>query len=88
MQPHDQTELPQLQARGFFEEVDHPVIGRSRYSTLPMALSCAPQRLHERHAPLHGEHTAELLGELGLTPSDIDALEVDGVIGSSLARDT
>jgi crotonobetainyl-CoA:carnitine CoA-transferase CaiB-like acyl-CoA transferase len=88
MQPHQQTELPPLQSRGFFEEVDHPVIGRSRYSTLPMRLSCAPHPLHERHAPLHGEHTAELLGELGLTPSEIHALEVDGVIGSSLAQDS
>src|SRR5262245_52578137 len=86
MQPHQQTELPPLQARGFFEEVDHPVIGPSRYATLPMTLSCVPHPLHERHAPLHGEHTAELLGELGLPPSEIDALAVDGVIGSSLAR--
>lgn len=85
MQPHGQADVPQLRHRGFFEEVDHPVIGRSRHSTLPMRLSLGPQQLHARHAPLLGEHTAELLGELGLGPSEIDALEADGVIGSSLA---
>ena len=58
VQPHRQPELPQLAFRNFFEEVDHPVIGRSRYSTLPMKFSRGPERLHERHAPLLGEHNA------------------------------
>ena len=39
MQPHDQPDLPQLAARGFFEELDHPVIGASWYSTFPMRFS-------------------------------------------------
>src|SRR6185369_13023943 len=36
MQPHDQATLAQLQFRGFFETVDHPVGGPARHSTLPM----------------------------------------------------
>ncbi len=87
-QPHRQPDLPQLAARNFFEEVDHPVTGRSRYSTLPMRFSRGPERLHERHAPLLGEHNAELLGELGLTRSEIDALEAEGIIGGTLLQDT
>jgi NAD(P)-dependent dehydrogenase (short-subunit alcohol dehydrogenase family) len=71
-----------------FEEIDHPVIGSSRYSTLPMQFSRGPQRLHRRHAPLLGEHKRELLGELGLSPADIDTLEADGIIGGSLAQGT
>ena len=86
MQPHCQPELAQLQARQFFEELDHPVIGRSRYSTLPMRFSRGPARLHERHAPLLGEHNGEILGGLGLSPADIDTLETDGIIGGSLVR--
>jgi crotonobetainyl-CoA:carnitine CoA-transferase CaiB-like acyl-CoA transferase len=86
-QPHLQPELPQLAFRNFFEEVDHPVIGNSRYSTLPMRFSRGPERLHGRPAPLLGEHNEELLGELGLTRSDIDELAAEGIIGGSLARD-
>jgi crotonobetainyl-CoA:carnitine CoA-transferase CaiB-like acyl-CoA transferase len=84
MQPHHQPDLAQLEFRDFFEELDHPVIGRSRYSTLPMRFSRGPQRLHERHAPLLGEHNADLLGELGLSPSEIDQLEADGIIGGRI----
>lgn len=84
MQPHQQPELAQLAFRNFFEEVEHPVAGRSRYSTMPMRFSRGPARVHTRHAPLLGEHNAELLLELGLTRSEIDALEGAGIIGSSL----
>ena len=88
MQPHEQPDLPQLAARGFFEELAHPVIGSSRYSTLPMRFSRGPEKVHERHAPLLGEHNRELLGELGLSPTDIDLLEADGIVGGSLAQGT
>jgi crotonobetainyl-CoA:carnitine CoA-transferase CaiB-like acyl-CoA transferase len=84
MQPHDQPLLAQLESRQFFEEVLHPVIGTSRYSTLPMRFSSGPERLHERHAPLLGEHNDELLGELGFTKSEIDTFEADGIIGGTL----
>jgi crotonobetainyl-CoA:carnitine CoA-transferase CaiB-like acyl-CoA transferase len=84
IQPHRQPELAQFESRAFFEEVVHPVTGSSRYSTLPMKFSRGPARLHERHAPLLGEHTEELLTELGLTRSELDELEADGIIGASL----
>jgi crotonobetainyl-CoA:carnitine CoA-transferase CaiB-like acyl-CoA transferase len=85
-QPHRQPELPQLESRHFFEELDHPVIGSSRYATIPIRFSRGPERVHERHAPLLGEHSAELLAELGLDPSEIDELEASGIIGTSLAQ--
>lgn len=83
-QPHHQPDLPPFQSRRFFEEVQHPVIGNSRYSTLPVSFERGPERWHSRHAPLLGEHNRELLGELGLTSDDIDALEAERVIGESL----
>ncbi|WP_102420089.1 CaiB/BaiF CoA-transferase family protein [Mycobacterium sp. 4858] len=81
MQPHRQTELEQLAFRGFFEEVDHPVGGPARLSTVPMRMSAGPSRFHTRHAPLLGEHNNELLTGLGLSDSEIAELEADGVIG-------
>ena len=62
----------------------HPVIGNSRYSTLPIKFGRGPERWHTRHAPLLGEHNRELLGQLGLTSDDIDALAAEGIIGESL----
>ena len=85
MQPHRQTELPQLAARGFFEEVGHPVNTRTRHSTLPFKLSRAPERVHVHPAPLLGQHNHELLSELGLTDHEIAELEAHGVIGSAPA---
>jgi crotonobetainyl-CoA:carnitine CoA-transferase CaiB-like acyl-CoA transferase len=88
VQPHRQPELAQFAFRDFFEELAHPVIGSSRYSTLPMKFSRGPSRLHERHAPLLGEHTEMLLAELGFTRSELDELEADGIIGASMAVGT
>lgn len=85
MQPHRQTELEQLAFRGFFEEVDHPVGGPARLSTVPMRFSAGPDKFHTAHAPLLGQHNRELLKELGLTDSEIGGLEADGVIGRAPA---
>ncbi|WP_231614128.1 CaiB/BaiF CoA transferase family protein [Mycobacterium nebraskense] len=85
MQPHRQTELDQLAFRGFFEEVDHPVNGPARLSTVPMRLSAGPSKFHTQHAPLLGQHNHELLAELGLSDSEIAELQADGVIGRAPA---
>jgi crotonobetainyl-CoA:carnitine CoA-transferase CaiB-like acyl-CoA transferase len=85
MQPHRQGDIEQLQARRFFETVEHPIMGAARYSTLPMRFSRGPERLHRRHAPLLGEHNNELLTEIGLDYDEIAALEEAGLIGSSPA---
>ncbi|HYB37138.1 MAG TPA: CoA transferase [Mycobacterium sp.] len=85
MQPHRQTELPQLAFRGFFEDVGHPVNDRARHSTIPMRFSGGPHRFHVHPAPLLGQHNHELLAELGLTEAEIAGLEADGVIGRAPA---
>jgi crotonobetainyl-CoA:carnitine CoA-transferase CaiB-like acyl-CoA transferase len=81
MQPHEQATLPQLQFRRFFEEVDHPVTGTARHSTLPMRFSRGPDRFHRRPAPLLGEHTDEVLRGLGVSDDELARLHEDGVIG-------
>jgi crotonobetainyl-CoA:carnitine CoA-transferase CaiB-like acyl-CoA transferase len=85
MQPHRQSELPQLAARGFFENVDHPVNTTTRHSTLPFTSSRGPDRVHVQPAPLLGQHNHEVLSELGLSDNDIEELESQGVIGTAPA---
>jgi crotonobetainyl-CoA:carnitine CoA-transferase CaiB-like acyl-CoA transferase len=86
MQPHRQSELPQLAARGFFEVVDHPVNATTKHSTLPFTSSRGPDRIHVQPAPLLGQHNHEVLSELGLSDKDIEELESQGVIGTAPAR--
>ena len=81
LQPHRQTEIEQLPFRGFFEEVEHPVNGRARLSTVPIRFSSGPQLFHANPAPTLGQHNHELLAELGLTRAEIADLEASGVIG-------
>ncbi|MDR3662340.1 MAG: CoA transferase, partial [Mycobacterium sp.] len=77
MQPHRQTEIPQLAARGFFED-----IGGVRHSTLPFT---RPGPVHLRPAPKLGQHNHEVLTELQYTDGQIAALEAGGVIGHAPA---
>jgi crotonobetainyl-CoA:carnitine CoA-transferase CaiB-like acyl-CoA transferase len=88
MQPHRQTELDQLAFRGFFEEVEHPVNGRAKLSTVPMRFSAGPGVFHTHPAPLLGQHNHGLLAELGLTASEIAELEADGIVGRAPAMHT
>lgn len=67
-QPHEQPDLAPMAARGFFERLDHPVVGPARYSTVPFSFPGRPERLHRRHAPLLGEHTDAVLHELDADP--------------------
>ena len=71
-----------VRARGVVRELAHPRLGRVRATVDPVRLSRTPMR-HERAGPLLGEHTREILAELGVT--DVAALERDGVVGCAEA---
>ena len=70
---------PSFNARGVFAEGDHPAAGPMRYPGRPFIMNGSPWRLR-RTAPLLGEHTAEVLGEIGYTDADIGGLSAAGVI--------
>jgi crotonobetainyl-CoA:carnitine CoA-transferase CaiB-like acyl-CoA transferase len=70
---------PQVQARGMVQEMDHPVGGRIRVLGPAAKLSETPARLY-RPAPLYGEHSAEILREVGYTDTVIQLLADAGVV--------
>ncbi|CAN7202754.1 CoA transferase [Phenylobacterium sp. LjRoot225] len=52
---------PQFQHRRFFQELEHPVLGRALYPTTPYKLSASPTKLASA-APLLGQHAQEVRG--------------------------
>lgn len=74
---HEVFEHEQVRINEMVEELDHPVAGRIRQPRPAARFDRTPAGIH-RHAPMLGEHTDELLQEMGL---DADALRAAGVIG-------
>jgi crotonobetainyl-CoA:carnitine CoA-transferase CaiB-like acyl-CoA transferase len=69
---------PHLVATGFWKDVDHPTEGRLRTTAFPVNFSDTPAEETRRHAPRLGEHTRELLEELGYTADRIESLLASG----------
>ena len=77
----DVVESPQLRARDYFQEVEHPELGRSfrypgpfvKFSESPIRYRCRP--------PLVGEHNREIFcGELGMSDRELSELQTRGII--------
>jgi formyl-CoA transferase len=64
-------------ARGMRMEIDHPIEGRVPNIGFAVKLSGTPQQVR-RHPPLLGEHTDELLRELGIGAEERAAFEAKG----------
>ena len=69
---------PQVLANGTLLESDHPVSGRIRHARPVARFDDTPSSVR-RLAPGRGEHTDEILAELGIPQAERDALERDGV---------
>ncbi len=73
---------PQLVHRGFFEDFEHPVVGRHAAPTLPFRYAGVDHWL-TRAAPTLGQHNREILKDLcGYDDIEIDALEDAGIVGN------
>lgn len=78
-QPKDVTESPYLAARNAFVTLTHAEAGTHAYMTLPFRLSLTPGSQH-RASPCLGADTRKVLLELaGLSASEFDELEAEGV---------
>lgn len=69
----------QLAFRGFFQEIEHPKVGRLRYPTTPYKFSATPPQIRKR-APLLGEDNAEILVKLGYSKEDLIKIREAGAI--------
>lgn len=76
----------QLQSRGFFEPLDHPIVGQHPVPTVPFRFASRDAEglpWLRRPSPSLGQHNREILLELGVEESELEKLESDGVIGTT-----
>jgi crotonobetainyl-CoA:carnitine CoA-transferase CaiB-like acyl-CoA transferase len=76
---HELAEHPQVRAGGLVEEIEHPIMGRMRRPRPPVRFSHSPC-VASRHAPALGEHSDEVLAELGLGKSERAELRAKGIV--------
>ena len=70
---------PQARANGFFAPFEHPTHGTVEMVASPIKLSRTPATVRTR-APEFGEHTEQVLLDLGYSWDDIVRLKEEGVI--------
>lgn len=76
---HELPEHPQMQANGLFVESEHPVAGRIREPRYPANYGETPAGCGASAAML-GQHSREILAELGYSEDDIEAMLESGAI--------
>lgn len=75
---HEIDQDEHMRARGFWQWIDHPIVGQHPYPGWPFTLQRGSPR-YRGAAPRFGEHTAEVLHELGLSLDEIERLQASGV---------
>ena len=69
---------PSLRENGTIVEVDHPT--RGRYLTVGNPIKMSDSSTEVTRSPLLGEHTEEVLGQLGYSADDVAALRAEFVV--------
>jgi crotonobetainyl-CoA:carnitine CoA-transferase CaiB-like acyl-CoA transferase len=76
---------PQVQHAGSLVETRHPVIGPMRYPRPPFQFE-GQGAFPTRHAPFLGDHTREILTELGIDEGEIERLEARDAANREILR--
>jgi len=77
---HDVAEDPQVQHNEMVVEVEHPNGGSFKTTGIPVSMSKTPGEIRSR-PPRPGEHTDEILEEVGFDAERIDELSSESVVG-------
>ncbi|TNC79281.1 MAG: acyl-CoA hydratase, partial [Oleiphilus sp.] len=77
-------DVEQLDARSFYQELEHPITGRHRFPGWPFHITPGPDRHHRTVSPTLGQHNNEVLASLGLSEQDITTLRNRQIIGERL----
>src|SRR5262245_46443435 len=78
-------EHPQIKARDVVKQIEHPRLGTMQVTRNPVLLDHGGPDI-ERPAPMLGEHSEEILRELGYAPAAIQELAANGVTKLATAK--
>jgi crotonobetainyl-CoA:carnitine CoA-transferase CaiB-like acyl-CoA transferase len=71
---------PHVRARGMLAEIEHPGLARAVHiAGTPIKMTATPGGVHTR-APLLGEHSDQILTELGYSATEIQSMKQHGAI--------
>jgi len=76
---------PQIIARGVMQDLEHPRLGKMRTTRNPVLFDHDGPAI-DRHAPMLGEHSEEVLAALGYSPAAIRDLVAAGVTRLATAK--
>ena len=77
--PAETIENPQIQARSYYQPVEHPELGEITFPGAPFLMSSSPWAVNST-APALGQHNGEVLGSLGYDPQGMAFLAASEVI--------
>jgi crotonobetainyl-CoA:carnitine CoA-transferase CaiB-like acyl-CoA transferase len=77
LRPRQTLDDPHVKGGDFFAEIDYPGLGKAKVAATPIKLHGTPGTVRKR-PPTLGEHTDEVLNELGFSAMEIAALKENG----------